>query len=71
LADQSVVAIKAKGEKLDPHLHEAVAQEVTDAVEDGVIIDEVQRGYKLFDRVLRHARVKVATKPAVEKPKEE
>ena len=71
LTDQNVVLIKTKGEKLDPHLHEAVAQHPTNEVEEGVIVEEVQRGYKLFDRVLRHARVKVACKLETEATKKE
>lgn len=62
LTDFGIQAIKAEGEKLDPHLHEVIAQEVKDGVEEGVIIGEIQKGYKLFDRVLRPARVRVAAK---------
>lgn len=64
LADQKVVPIKSKGEKMDPHLHEAVAQDVRDDAEEGQIVEEIQRGYKLADRVLRPSRVKVAVKPS-------
>lgn len=71
LSDQKVVPIKSKGEKMDPHLHEAVAQEVREDAEEGKIVEEIQRGYKHFDRVLRHSRVKVAVKPpSAAKPKE-
>jgi molecular chaperone GrpE len=70
LSDQQVVPIKSKGEKMNPHLHEAVAQDVRADAEDGVIVEEIQRGYKLADRVLRPSRVKVAVKPSEEKPKE-
>jgi molecular chaperone GrpE len=70
LTDQQVVPIKSKGEKMNPHLHEAVAQDVRDDAEEGEIVEEIQRGYKLGDRVLRPSRVKVAAKPSGDKPKE-
>jgi molecular chaperone GrpE len=70
LTDQKVVPIKSKGEKMDPHLHEAVAQDVRGDAEEGQIVEEIQRGYKLADRVLRPSRVKVAVKPGADKPKE-
>ncbi|MCB4756003.1 MAG: nucleotide exchange factor GrpE [Elusimicrobia bacterium] len=63
LKDQGVVPIDTKGEKMNPHVHEAVAQVVNGEVEEGTILEEVQRGYKIFDRVLRPSRVSVATKP--------
>src|ERR1044071_7215075 len=47
LKDQGLVPIKTVGEKLDPHRHEVVAQEVHEDKEDGLILDEIQRGYML------------------------
>jgi molecular chaperone GrpE len=56
-------AIPAKGELFDPHFHEAVeAVETTDA-EDHQILEELQRGYKLKDRLLRPSMVRVARNP--------
>jgi molecular chaperone GrpE len=53
-------AIPAKGEPFDPHLHEAIEMvETTDAA-DHQILEELQRGYKLKDRLLRPSMVKVA-----------
>ena len=52
--------IPAKGEPFDPHLHQAVEMVETTAVEDHHILEELQRGYKLKDRLLRPAMVKVA-----------
>ena len=48
--------IEVQGEKFDPNLHEAVRQ---DKGEEGTIIEEVQKGYKLHDRVIRASRVVV------------
>ena len=55
-----VVPMRAKGNEFDPMLHEAVMREPSDEFEDGVVIEELQRGYLLGERVLRHAMVKVA-----------
>jgi molecular chaperone GrpE len=56
-------AIPAKGEPFDPHLHEAIEMvETTDAA-DHQILEELQRGYKLKDRLLRPSMVKVARNP--------
>lgn len=54
-------AIEAQGKPFDPNEHEALMQESSDAPED-TVIGELQRGYKLHDRVLRPAMVKVAKK---------
>jgi len=56
-------AISAQGERFDPHLHEAVEMVDTTEAEDHKILDELQRGYKLKDRLLRPAMVKVARNP--------
>jgi molecular chaperone GrpE len=53
-------AIPAKGEPFDPHLHEAVEMVETTSAQDDHVIDELQRGYKLKDRLLRPAMVRVA-----------
>lgn len=51
--------IEAEGQPFDPNVHEAVMQEVSDQPEN-TVIGELQRGYKLHDRVLRPSMVKVA-----------
>ena len=56
-------AIKAIGEEFDPNLHEAVMQTPTGDKPEHTIIAELQKGYKLGDRVLRPALVNVATAP--------
>ena len=60
LAKLGLRAIPAKGEPFDPHLHQAVEMVDTDEVEDHHVLDELQRGYKLKDRLLRPSMVKVA-----------
>ncbi len=47
----------------DPNLHEAVATEETDAVPPGAILEVLQKGYFLNDRLIRPASVKVAVRP--------
>ena len=60
LAKLGVRAIPAKGEPFDPHYHEAIEMVETSDVPDHEVIEELQRGYKLKDRLLRPAMVKVA-----------
>lgn len=62
LLDQGLVPIKSKGEKLDPRHHEAIAQIEKNDLEEGTVVDEIQRGYMLDGRVVRPARVSVAAK---------
>lgn len=54
--------IEALNKPFDPNFHEAVIHEETDQHEDGRVIAELQKGYKLNDRVLRPTLVKVAKK---------
>jgi molecular chaperone GrpE len=52
--------VPAKGERFDPHVHEAIEMVDTTDVPDHQVMDELQRGYKLKDRLLRPAMVRVA-----------
>jgi molecular chaperone GrpE len=52
--------VHAKGELFDPHQHQAIEMVETDEVPDGHVVDELQPGYKLKDRLLRPAMVRVA-----------
>lgn len=52
--------ITAEGEHFDPRVHEAIEMVDTNEAEDHTVIEELQRGYKLKDRLLRPAMVKVA-----------
>jgi molecular chaperone GrpE len=56
-------AIPAKGEPFDPHLHEAIEMVDSSDAADHQILEELQRGYKLKDRLLRPSMVKVARNP--------
>jgi molecular chaperone GrpE len=55
--------VEAVGHTFDPHVHEAVTTEVTDKHKENTVIEEFQRGYKIGDRLLRPAKVKVASSP--------
>ena len=62
LETEGLKPIEALNQSFDPNLHEAVIHEETDQHEDGTVIAELQKGYKLNDRVLRPTMVKVAKK---------
>ncbi|HYV07060.1 MAG TPA: nucleotide exchange factor GrpE [Blastocatellia bacterium] len=55
--------IDAIGHTFDPHLHEAVTIEATNKHKENTVIEEFQRGYKIGDKLLRPAKVKVAATP--------
>lgn len=58
-----VSAMRAEGQEFDPNYHEAMMREATDQYPEGVVMDELVRGYLLGEKVLRHAMVKVAAPP--------
>jgi molecular chaperone GrpE len=60
LAAEGVTAIDAIGQDFDPNVHQAVMAEPSDEHDEGKVIDEMQRGYMLHDRVIRPSMVKVA-----------
>jgi molecular chaperone GrpE len=60
LAKLGVEPLEAEGQAFDPNFHQAVQMVDSDEVEDNHVIDELQRGYKLKDRLLRPAMVRVA-----------
>ena len=60
LAKLGLRPILAKGEPFDPHLHQAIEVVDTREAEDHHVLEELQRGYKLKDRLLRPSMVKVA-----------
>jgi molecular chaperone GrpE len=60
LEAEGLTLMETEGQHFDPLLHEAVTYEESSEHEEGQIIGEVQRGYKLGDRVLRPALVRVA-----------
>jgi molecular chaperone GrpE len=63
LGKLGVQPIEAQGALFDPHLHQAVQMVETDEVPDHHVLEELQRGYKLKDRLLRPAMVRVASNP--------
>jgi len=62
-ARQGITRIDSVGEKLDPHRHQAMMEIPTEDTEPGTIVDEMQAGYMLKDRLLRPALVGVAKAP--------
>jgi molecular chaperone GrpE len=63
LTKQGLEPITTEGQRFDPNLHEAVQRVEQDDAEDGVILDEYQRGYNFKGKLLRPAMVKVAVRP--------
>src|SRR5215813_12671884 len=55
--------VESVGKTFDPNVHEAVTTETSDEHEENTIIEEFQRGYKMGDKLLRPAKVKVASTP--------
>ena len=63
LKQQGVSPMRVLGQQFDPNLHEAVLKEPSDKEKEDIIIEELQRGYHLDGKVLRHALVKVSMGP--------
>ena len=63
LKDSGMEPIDAIGMQFDPNFHEAISQEESAEVEEGKVIQQVQRGFRLQDRLVRAARVVVAKAP--------
>jgi len=55
-----VTAVNTIGHPFDPEIHEAIMQEPSEDVDDGVILDEFRRGFQIGEKLLRPAMVKVA-----------
>jgi hypothetical protein len=52
--------VDATGKPFDPNLHEAVSQQESDTVAEGQVLQQLRKGYKLRERLLRPATVIVA-----------
>jgi molecular chaperone GrpE len=65
-----VSPMRVEGEPFDPNLHEAVLREESHDHAEDVVIEELQRGYHLNGRVLRHALVKVSMGPGPGRPED-
>lgn len=66
LGEMGLEEVNAAGQPFDPALHEAVSQQETDSVPDGQVLQQIRKGYRLRDRLLRPASVVVARKPAAD-----
>jgi molecular chaperone GrpE len=65
LAEAGLEEIEAAGQQFDPKCHEAVAHEDSADVAEGRVLQQMRKGYRLRDRLLRPATVVVARKPSV------
>jgi molecular chaperone GrpE len=64
LTESGLEEVDATGKAFDPNFHEAVAQQESAEVPDGHVLQQMRKGYKLRDRLIRPATVVVAKKPA-------
>ena len=62
---EGISKIDSFGAEFDPYQHEALMYEQTEDAEEGTVVNVIQEGYKIGDRILRPARVVVAQKPEV------
>ncbi len=60
LAKTGLSRIKAEGEQFDHNLHEVLMQTETDEVPEDTVLEELQQGYMLHGKVLRHSMVRIA-----------
>ena len=60
---EGISKIDSFGTEFDPYQHEALMYEQTEDAEEGTVVNVIQEGYKIGDRILRPARVVVAQKP--------
>ena len=70
LKQQGVAPMRVVGQQFDPNLHEAVLREPNEEFNEDIIIEELQRGYHLEGKVLRHALVKVSMGPGQQNSQE-
>jgi molecular chaperone GrpE len=61
LAREGVKAVEPAGERFDPTVHEALSTRPEDGADPGVVLDVVQKGYRMNDTVIRPARVVVSS----------
>ncbi len=64
LVETGLEEIDATGKPFDPTLHEAVSQQESSEVKDGNVLQQIRKGYRLKDRLLRPAAVVVAKAPS-------
>jgi molecular chaperone GrpE len=63
LAEAGLEELDALGKLFDPHVHEAISQQETLDVPEGQVVQQLRKGYKFRDRLLRPASVVVAKQP--------
>jgi molecular chaperone GrpE len=66
LTEAGLEEVEASGKPFDPNLHEAVSQQETPDVPEGRVTQQLRKGYRLRERLLRPATVIVAKKPAAQ-----
>jgi len=71
LKQQGVAPMRVVGQQFDPNLHEAVLREPSEEFNEDFVVEELQRGYHLEGKVLRHALVKVSMGPGKQNSQEE
>lgn len=71
LRSQGVEQIDAAGEKFDPAHHQALTQRAEQDKENGIVLEELQKGYKLNGRVIRASRVVINKMPISQTPQPE
>ena len=64
LAESGLEELDASGKPFDPTFHEAVSQQESDKVPEGQVLQQIRKGYKFRERLLRPSAVIVAKKPA-------
>jgi molecular chaperone GrpE len=70
LSKEGLKEIEAKGKPFDPNFHEAVTQAESNKYDDGIVMEEIGKGYLLNDRLLRASKVVVSKGRSKEKPED-
>jgi molecular chaperone GrpE len=63
LEKNGISKINSMNEKFDPNLHQAMMEVEKDDLDEGIVVQEIQTGYMMHDRLLRPAMVGVSKKP--------
>lgn len=66
LENLGVEPIEAEGHPFDEEVHEAMMRQPVEDAEPGTVVQEIRKGYRMDDRVIRHSRVVVAAEPSDE-----
>ena len=66
LAETGLEELDAMGKPFDPSVHEAISQQESKSAPEGQVLQQVRKGYKLRERLLRPSAVIVAKKPAAD-----